>query len=480
MMGAMNDYWTDCLDRLRALLPAVQFERWIAPLELVAAGDGGIHIRAPNRMVVNWVRERAMHVLQPLAEEHFAPGVSIEIATGENAVSTKTTVHADAGLAADPAETAVRGPRPTVHSTANAEPGRRSDTLANGTKRLAQRSRSAGINPSFTFANFVVGKANQMARAAALQVSASPGSDYNPLFVYGSTGLGKTHLMQAVGNALLAHNPDARVRYVHANEYIGDVVKAYQNRSFDEFKSYYRSLDLLLIDDVHFFSGKEKTQEEFFYAFNYLIDEQKQVIITSDTLPKDIGGLEERLVSRFGYGLTVAVEPPELEMRVAILLAKASTESVVIGQDVAFFIARHIRSNVRELEGALKRVLAYHRFSGRPLDIESAKDALRDVLASFNREPPIEQIRKVVSEYYGIRESELSGTRKTRTIVVPRQMAMSLCRELTQKSLPEIGENFGGRDHTTVLHACRRIDGLRREDTTVAQAFDTLVRILRA
>jgi chromosomal replication initiator protein len=257
------------------------------------------------------------------------------------------------------------------------------------------------------------------------------------------------------------------------------VVKAYQNRSFDEFKSYYRSLDLLLIDDVHFFSGKEKTQEEFFYAFNYLIDEQKQVIITSDTLPKDINGLEERLVSRFGYGLTVAIEPPELEMRVAILVAKARATRIELGNDVAFFIARHIRSNVRELEGALRRVLAYQRFSGRPLDIESAKDALRDVLASFNREPPIEQIRKAVADYYGIRESELSGTRKTKTVVVPRQMAMSLCRELTQKSLPEIGEGFGGRDHTTVLHACRRIDQLRKEQTTVSQAFDTLIRTLR-
>ncbi len=460
MIRGMNDYWNDCLERLRGHLPKVQFERWIAPLELVEAGNLGVQIRAPNRMVVNWVRERAMHVFGPLAEEHFMPGVLVEIAARDNPVADEAaptaTVPEDPSMA----------PIVVVPS-------------AGDRRRMSQRSRSAGINPVFTFDNFVVGKANQMARAAALQVAANPGSDYNPLFVYGCTGLGKTHLMQAVGNALLSRDPDARVRYVHANEYIGDVVKAYQNRSFDEFKSYYRSLDLLLIDDVHFFSGKEKTQEEFFYAFNYLIDEQKQVIITSDTLPKDISGLEERLVSRFGYGLTVAIEPPELEMRVAILLAKAKAEKIELGQDVAFFIARHIRSNVRELEGALKRVLAYNKFSGRPLDIESAKDALRDVLASFNREPPIEQIRKVVSEYYGIRESELSGSRKTKTVVVPRQMAMSLCRELTQKSLPEIGEGFGGRDHTTVLHACRRIEALRREDSALGQAFDTLVRILR-
>jgi len=458
----MNDYWNDCLEQLRGHLPKVQFERWIAPLELVEAGDLGVHIRAPNRMVVNWVRERAMHVFGPLAEEHFAPGVTVEIAARENL----------ADVAAPAEAPGVSGAEHVVDPIVVVPSG-------GDRRRLTQRSRTAGINPVLTFDNFVVGKANQMARAAALQVAANPGSDYNPLFVYGCTGLGKTHLMQAVGNALLSRDPDARVRYVHANEYIGDVVKAYQNRSFDEFKSYYRSLDLLLIDDIHFFSGKEKTQEEFFYAFNYLIDEQKQVIITSDTLPKDINGLEERLVSRFGYGLTVAIEPPELEMRVAILLAKAKAERIDLGQDVAFFIARHIRSNVRELEGALKRVLAYNKFSGRPLDIESAKDALRDVLASFNREPPIEQIRKVVAEYYGIRESELSGSRKTKTVVVPRQMAMSLCRELTQKSLPEIGEGFGGRDHTTVLHACRRIDALRREDPAKGQAFDTLVRILR-
>lgn len=462
MIRGMDDYWTDCLEQLRSLLPKVQFDRWIAPLELVQAGNLGVQIRAPNRMVVNWVRDRAMHVFEPLAEQHFAPGVKVEIAARDNLPGAdEQAPMAQPKHAEDVVDPIVVAP------------------LGGDRRRLTQRSRSAGINPTFTFDNFVVGKANQMARAAALQVAANPGSDYNPLFVYGCTGLGKTHLMQAVGNALLSANRDARVRYVHANEYIGDVVKAYQNRSFDEFKSYYRSLDLLLIDDIHFFSGKEKTQEEFFYAFNYLIDEQKQVIITSDTLPKEINGLEERLVSRFGYGLTVAIEPPELEMRVAILLAKAKAENVELGQDVAFFIARHIRSNVRELEGALKRVLAFNRFSGSPLGIESAKDALRDVLASFNREPPIEQIRKVVAEYYGIRESELSGSRKTKTVVVPRQMAMSLCRELTQKSLPEIGEGFGGRDHTTVLHACRRIDALRREDATMGQAFDTLVRILR-
>jgi len=465
MIQGMDDYWNDCLEQLRGALPKVQFERWIAPLELVSAGNRGVEIRAPNRMVVNWVRERAMHVFGPLAEEHFAPGVSVQIAARDNPVDAR----AEAPSASSAAAAAVNGSSHAVSATAS----------GGGKRRLTQRSRSAGINPVFTFDSFVVGKANQMARAAALQVAANPGSDYNPLFVYGCTGLGKTHLMQAVGNALLAGAPEARVRYVHANEYIGDVVKAYQNRAFDEFKQYYRSLDLLLIDDVHFFSGKEKTQEEFFYTFNYLIDEQKQVIITSDTLPKDITGLEERLVSRFGYGLTVAIEPPELEMRVAILLAKAQAEKVELGQDVAFFIARHIRSNVRELEGALKRVLAYNKFSGGDLDIESAKTALRDVLASFNREPPLEQIRKVVSEYYGIRESELSGSRKTRTVVIPRQVAMSLCRELTQKSLPEIGESFGGRDHTTVLHACRRIDALRREDNTIGQAFDTLLRILR-
>ena len=448
----MSDYWNDCIDHLRQHLPQVQFTRWIEPLELVHAGPDGVRITAPNRMVVNWVRERALDVFETLAGQHFDLGVAVDVSVRE------TPASADIGSA-----------------TPDVAAGKSTSNKRNG-----YSGHNGSINPLFTFDNFVVGKANQMARAAAMQVAENPGGDYNPLFVYGSTGLGKTHLMQAVANLLLSHRPKAKVRYVHANEYIGDVVKAYQNKAFDQFKNEYRSLDLLLIDDVHFFSGKEKTQEEFFYTFNYLIDEQRQVIITSDTLPKDIAGLEARLVSRFGYGLTVAMEPPELEMRVAILIAKAASERIDLGQDVAFFIARHIRSNVRELEGALKRVLAYARFSGRPLGIDSARDALKDVLAAFNREPPIEQIRKTVAEYFAIRESELLSVKRTRAIVVPRQLAMALCRELTQKSLPEIGEAFGGRDHTTVLHACKRIDELRRVDTALATAHETLLRTLRA
>jgi chromosomal replication initiator protein len=366
MMHGMDDYWQDCLERLRSALPPVQFDRWIAPLELVAAGDSGVHIRAPNRMVVNWVRDRAMHVFGPVAEEHFVPGVLVEIAARDNSREEPPA----SGAAA--AATALQPPpRAASHPPMHRPRPRRCAPPPEGHgRRPRQRARSAGINPAFTFDNFVIGKANQMARAAAVQVAANPGNDYNPLFVYGSTGLGKTHLMQAVGNARPATNPEARVRYVHANEYIGDVVKAYQNRSFEEFKAYYRSLDLLLIDDVHFFSGKEKTQEEFFYAFNYLIDEQKQVLITSDTLPKDITGLEERLVSRFGYGLTVAIEPPELEMRVAILLGKAKAEKIELGNNVAFFIARRIpvqrartrgRAQARAGLPPIQRTAAQHR-----------------------------------------------------------------------------------------------------------------------
>lgn len=447
MIRRMDAFWSDCLEQLRKTLPQAQYLRWIQPLRLEHASRTGVRISAPNRMVVNWVRDRALPIIEPLTSHHFDGPVPVELLTREP----------DA-LGAEPVSVA----RPAVSRT-----------------KSSAGFHKHSLNPLFTFDTFVVGKANQMAQAAARQVAEHPGTAYNPLFVYGSTGLGKTHLMQAVGNALLQTKPDALVRYVHANEYISDVVKAYQNKSFDEFKQRYRSLDLLLIDDVHFFSGKEKTQEEFFYAFNYLIENARQVIVTSDTLPKEIAGMEERLTSRFGWGLTVAIEPPELEMRVAILLAKALADRVALDQDIAFFIARNIRSNVRELEGALKRVLAFSRFSGKPLTIDSAKEALRDVLASFNREPPVELIRKTVADFFGIKESELSSKRRLKALVVPRQIAMALARELTQKSLPEIGELFGGRDHTTVLHACRRVEGLRRDDSATAQSYDTLRKILR-
>jgi chromosomal replication initiator protein len=337
----------------------------------------------------------------------------------------------------------------------------------------------ARLNPAFSFDSFVTGKANQLARAAALQVAENPGVSYNPLFVYGGVGLGKTHLVQAIGNQLADQRPQARIRYIHAEQYVTDVVRAYQQKSFDEFKRYYHSLDLLLIDDIQFFSNKGRTQEEFFYAFNALVEAHKQIVITCDTYPKEIAGMEERLISRFGWGLTVAIEPPELEMRVAIVLKKAEAESVELSEDIAFFIAKHIRSNVRELEGALKKVLAFARFSGRELSLELAKEALQDILNVASRQVSVEGIQKTVAEYFKIKISDMHSKRRSRNVARPRQVAMALAKDLTQMSLPEIGEAFGNRDHTTVLHACRTIASLRKHDTALNRDYVVLEQVLK-
>jgi chromosomal replication initiator protein len=341
-----------------------------------------------------------------------------------------------------------------------------------------RRNEQTSLNPSFTFASFVAGKANQLARAAGMQVAEHPTS-YNPLFVYGGVGLGKTHLVQAIGNDILARNPNAKIRYAHAETYVSDVVRAYQHKAFDDFKRYYRSLDLLLIDDIQFFGGKSRTQEEFFYLFNTLIEAHKQVVITCDTYPKEIAGLEERLISRFGWGLTVALEPPELEMRVAILLSKAAASGLPLDEQVAFFIAKHIRSNVRELEGALKRVAAYSSFHGQEPTLAVAKEALRDLLAVQNRQISIENIQKTVADYYKIRISDMHSKKRSRAVARPRQVAMALAKELTQLSLPEIGSNFGGRDHTTVLHACRQIAKLRESLPELNHDVNFLLQVLR-
>jgi chromosomal replication initiator protein len=341
-----------------------------------------------------------------------------------------------------------------------------------------RRNDPTSLNPTFTFATFVSGKANQLARAAGIQVADHPTS-YNPLFVYGGVGLGKTHLLQAIGNHILEREPAAKIRYIHAETYVSDVVRAYQHKAFDDFKRYYRSLDLLLIDDIQFFNGKNRTQEEFFYLFNTLIEAHKQVVISCDTYPKEIEGMEERLISRFGWGLTVALEPPELEMRVAILLAKAQSARLQLDEQVAFFIAKHIRSNVRELEGALKRVMAYSSFHGQDISLAVAKEALRDLLAVQNRQIGIENIQKTVAEYYKIRISDMHSKKRSRAIARPRQVAMALAKELTQLSLPEIGSNFGGRDHTTVLHACRQIAKLRGTLPDLNHDVNFLLQVLR-
>ena len=336
------------------------------------------------------------------------------------------------------------------------------------------------LHPHLTFDTFVNGKANQLARAAAIQVANNPGTSYNPMFLYGGVGLGKTHLIHAVGNYLLQQKPSAKIRYIHAEQYVSDVVRAYQQKSFDKFKAYYHSLDLLLIDDIQFFSGKSRTQEEFFYAFEALIANKSQVIITSDTYPKEMDGIDNRLISRFDSGLTVAIEPPELEMRVAILMTKAQAELVPMSEDVAFFIAKHLRSNIRELEGALRKILAYVRFHGKEISIDIAKEALRDLLSIQNRQVSVENIQKAVADFYSIKVSDMYSKKRPANIAKPRQIAMYIAKELTQKSLPEIGELFGGRDHTTVLHAVRKISENRLHDSHLNHELHVLEQTLKA
>ncbi len=451
------------MPRFREELTPQQFNTWIRPLA-IEGGDGGYRLLAPNRFVLQWVKERFADRIGELAA---AEGEAMPIALVVRDAPTDARVAPSAPVA--PMESSP--PDPAV--------ARRTPAAAPVFAPTAmRRNEQTSLNPGFTFASFVAGKANQLARAAGMQVAEHPTS-YNPLFVYGGVGLGKTHLVQAIGNDILQRNPGARIRYAHAETYVSDVVRAYQHKAFDDFKRYYRSLDLLLIDDIQFFGGKSRTQEEFFYLFNTLIEAHKQVVITCDTYPKEISGLEERLISRFGWGLTVALEPPELEMRVAILLSKAAASGLKIDEQVAFFIAKHIRSNVRELEGALKRVAAYSSFHGQDITLAVAKEALRDLLAVQNRQISIENIQKTVADYYKIRISDMHSKKRTRAVARPRQVAMALAKELTQLSLPEIGSNFGGRDHTTVLHACRQITKLRESAPELNHDVNFLLQVLR-
>ncbi len=460
-MTSVPIFWQRCLDTFREELTPQQFNTWIRPLAVEGAGDG-YRLLAPNRFVLQWVKERFSERISELANAAEGHAVPIAIAVRESG-SEGGPERAAAPLAAPVVATATAPPEVAAIFAPAALPRRHDPT---------------SLNPAFTFAAFVAGKANQLARAAGMQVAEHPTS-YNPLFVYGGVGLGKTHLVQAIGNAILLREPAAKIRYIHAETYVSDVVRAYQHKAFDDFKRYYRSLDLLLIDDIQFFNGKSRTQEEFFYLFNTLIEAHKQVVITCDTYPKEISGLEERLISRFGWGLTVALEPPELEMRVAILLAKAAASGLRIDEQVAFFIAKHIRSNVRELEGALKRVAAYSSFHGVEITLPVAKEALRDLLAVQNRQISIENIQKTVADYYKIRISDMHSKKRSRAVARPRQVAMALAKELTQLSLPEIGSNFGGRDHTTVLHACRQIGKLRETVPELNHDVNFLLQVLR-
>ena len=457
-------FWQRCLAAFREELTPQQFNTWIRPLA-VEEVDGGYRLLAPNRFVLQWVKERFLVRIADLAADGEGHPVPIALAIADAAADNPRAQAA--GQPTPPQPTAVPAPP-------RAEPA---STMSNPPPP-ARRHEQTSLNPAFTFATFVAGKANQLARAAGMQVAEFPTS-YNPLFVYGGVGLGKTHLVQAIGNHILQRDPAAKIRYIHAETYVSDVVRAYQHKAFDDFKRYYRSLDLLLIDDIQFFSGKSRTQEEFFYLFNTLIEAHKQVVITCDTYPKEISGIEERLISRFGWGLTVALEPPELEMRVAILLAKAAATGLKLDEQVAFFIAKHIRSNVRELEGALKRVIAYSSFHGQDITLAVAKEALRDLLAVQNRQISVENIQKTVADYYKIRISDMHSKKRSRALARPRQVAMALAKELTQLSLPEIGSNFGGRDHTTVLHACRQIAKLRETIPELNHDVNFLLQVLR-
>ncbi len=445
--------WDRCVQRLESDLPEQHFNTWIRPLQAVQE-EQTLRLLAPNRFVVDWVREHFYEQISAVVSrcaENSEFDLVIEVGTRR-----PITVTAPVEMPA--------APRPAAKQY-RAPPG-----VTVGGR----------LNPDFTFNNFVEGKSNQLARAAACQVGLNPGSAYNPLFIYGGTGLGKTHLMHSVGNAILEANPQARIAYVHSERFVGDMVSALRHNTISEFKRAYRSLDALLIDDIQFFAGKDRSQEEFFHTFNALLEGQQQIILTCDRYPKEVSGLEDRLKSRFGWGLTVAIEPPELETSVAILLKKAAAEGVDLQEEVAFFIAKCIRSNVRELEGALRRVIANARFTGRPITLDFAREALRDLLALQERLVTLENIQKTVADYYKIRVADLHSKRRSRMITRPRQIAMALAKELTSHSLPEIGDAFGGRDHTTVIHACKRVKGLRETETRIRDDYDNLLRTLTA
>jgi len=456
----MENFWSICLDRFKQELSAQQFNTWIKPLRFEPSSNT-VRLLAPNRFVQQWVKDRFLRRIELLAEELLQHPVAIELALSDaeavvvNGADRKPVSVMPADSLVMPSVTVAKKPK------------------AKTSQELC------GLNSSFNFDNFVTGKANQLARAAALQVAENPGTAYNPLFIYGGVGLGKTHLLQAIGNHLKQQRPDAKVRYLHAERYVSDVVKAYEHKSFDEFKQQYHSLDLLLIDDIQFFAKKSRTQEEFFYAFNSLIESKKQIIITCDTYPKEIADVDERLRTRFSWGLTVAIEPPELEMRVAILLKKAEAANFLLHEDVAFFIAKQVRSSVRELEGALNRIVAMAKFTGHVIDVNLAREALKDLIAVRGRQITMENIQKTVADYYKIKVAEMYSKKRSRNFARPRQIAMALARELTNHSFPEIGEAFGSRHHTTVMHACEEIEQLRQNDPMVARDIAFLIQVIR-
>jgi chromosomal replication initiator protein len=458
----MSQFWTDCLARFETELPAQQFNSWIKTLR-VEADESGQRLRliAPNGFILRWVRDRYLGRIEELARQFFPAPMNIDLVIDANPVTAINTPELTSSI--------------VVESTGRGNPS----TPASSADNYPDYEKTR-LNAEFTFDNLVTGRSNDLARAAAQQVATNPGISYNPLFIYGGVGLGKTHLVHALGNEVLRHAPEKVIRYIHAEDYYSDVVRAFQQKSFDTFKRAYRSLDVLLVDDIQFFNGKARTQEEFFYVFNALVEAKKQIVITCDTYPKDIQGLEERLISRFDWGLTVQIEPPELEMRVAILKKKAESEAIALGDDVAFLIAKNLRSNVRELEGALKKVMAFSRFHGKEIGLELAKEALKDIIGAHNRQITLDLIQKTVADYYKIKVADMFSQKRTRAIARPRQVAMWLARDLTPHSLPEIGDAFGGRDHTTVMHACRTINDLRVKEHQLNHDILVLSQTIKA
>ena len=443
------NHWKKCLDHLESELSSQQFNTWIRPLQAKEQADS-IRLYAPNRFVLDWVRNHYLELIDTFLNNvcsNRPPIVSIHIGSLEQ-------------------------PSHTPNKNKLGTDSRRTTTTSN------DPAIPTNLNPLFTFDSFVEGKSNQIARAASLQIAQNPGNTYNPLFIYGGVGLGKTHLMHAIGNMIIKSNPDNRVVYLRSEQFVAEMVKGLQHNTINEFKKRYRSVNALLIDDIQFFVGKERSQEEFFHTFNALLESQRQIILSSDRFPKEVKGLEERLKSRFGWGLTVAVDPPDLETRVAILQRKAIQLNAELPSEVAFFIGKRIQSNIRELEGALKRVIANATFTAQPVTLESAKEALRDMLAVQDRLVSIDNIQKIVAEYFQIRTSEMLSPKRSRSIARPRQIAMTLAKELTNHSLPEIGEAFGGRDHTTVLHANRKIADLRESEQRISEDYTNLLRIL--
>ncbi len=451
----MTNVWDKCLDRLEGELTPQQFNTWIRPLHAVQ-NNQKLCLLAPNQFVLDWINDRFINRISEIVSLLDHDGDIIDHVTIQ--IGSVDTQANHAKLTKD------QSLKPVRNSTSKS--------------KISQIKNNGNLNPKFLFDSFVEGKSNQLGKAASIQVGENPGDAYNPLFIYGGVGLGKTHLMHAVGNMILQNDPNANVVYLHSERFVQDMVKALQHNTINEFKRYYRSVDALLIDDIQFFANKERSQEEFFHTFNALLEGQKQVILTSDRYPKEVDGLEERLKSRFGWGLTVAIEAPELETRVAILMSKAEQAKIVLPNEVAFLIAKCIRSNIRELEGALRRVSANAQFTGQPITLELAKDALRDLLALQDKLVTIENIQKTVAEYYKIRVADLLSKRRNRSIARPRQMAMSLCKELTNHSLPEIGDAFGGRDHTTILHGCRKIAELAETDIKIKEDQSNLIRTL--